>query len=96
MAPGRIVVAPCAPHAARGALPATGHLWRASARDVSLRLGFEPTGRMWSFRVCGVDFAIWAAAGSEAYGVFATSGPGDFFETLVQGTRISYEAAPSS
>ena len=49
-----------------------------------------------AFRVCGVDFALWAAAGSEAYGVFATSGPGDFFEALVQGTRISYEAAPSS
>ena len=58
MAPGRIVVTPCAPRAARSALLATGHLSRASAREVSQRLGFEPTRRTWSFRVCGVDFAI--------------------------------------
>jgi hypothetical protein len=96
MAPGRIVVTPCAPRAARSALLATGHLSRASAREVSQRLGFEPTRRVWSFRVCGVDFAIWAVAGSEAYGVFATSGPGDFFTALVQGTRISYEPSVAS
>lgn len=66
MAPGRIVVVPCAPRAPRGALRATGYLSHTSAADVAARLGFAPQRRMWAFRVCGVDFAVWAEKGSEA------------------------------
>jgi hypothetical protein len=94
MAPGRIVIARREQHGPPG--HATGHLWRASVADMTARLGFAPQKKsgFWAFAVCGVDFSVWSEKGSSAYGVFATSGPHDFFVALVAGTRMRHEGAP--